>query len=238
MEILNKEVVEATKKKFSEELENSVTLIFFTQEPSRLIVPEHLKGQECLYCKETRQLLEEVSALSDKIKLNIYDFEGDKEKANEYGIDKIPATIILNEKDYGIRFFGIPSGYEYGSLIETMVEVSKGKTTLSQKTKDALKGIDKDIHIQVFVTPTCPYCSMAVILGHQFALESPFIKSEMIESTEFPHLAQKYNVFGVPKTVINETIFIEGAVPEEAFLEQVLKAQNPSEEKQATEEKT
>ena len=58
MEILNKEVTEATKKKFSEELENPVTLIFFTQEPSRLVVPKHLKGQECLYCKETRQLLE------------------------------------------------------------------------------------------------------------------------------------------------------------------------------------
>jgi len=226
MEILNKEVAEATKKKFSEELENSATLIFFTQEPSRLIVPEHLKGQECLYCKETRQLLEEVSALSDKIELNIYDFEGDKEKAQEYGIDKIPATIILEDKDYGIRFFGIPSGYEYASLIETIVDVSKGRTTLSQKTKEALKGIDKDIQIQVFVTPTCPYCSMAVRLGHQFAFESPFIKSEMVEATEFPHLAQKYSVMGVPKTVINETTFIEGAVPEEAFLEHILKAQS------------
>lgn len=231
MEILNKEVVEATKKKFNDELENSVNIIFFTQEPSRLIVPEHLKGQECLYCKETRQLLKEVSALSNEIKLNIYDFEGDKEKVDEYGIDKIPATIILNEKDYGIRFFGIPSGYEYASLIETIVDVSKGKTGLSQKTKEALKGVDRNIHIQVFVTPTCPYCAMAVRLGHQFALESSFIKSEMVESTEFPHLAQKYNVFGVPKTIINETVFIEGAVPEDTFLEQVLKAQNPPEEK-------
>jgi len=201
MEILNKEVIEATKKKFSEELENPVTLIFFTQEPSRLVLPEHLKGQECMFCKETRQLLEEVSSLSDKIKLNTYDFEGDKEKAKEYGIDKIPATVIMNEKDFGIRFFGIPSGYEYASLIETIID------------------------------PTCPYCPMAVRLGHQFALESPFVKSEMVESTEFPHLAQKYNVFGVPKTVVNETVFIEGAVPEDTFLEHVLKAQNPAEKK-------
>lgn len=229
MEILNKEVVEATKKKFNEELENSVTLIFFTQEPSRLVLPEHLKGQECMFCKETRQLLKDVSSLSDKIELTIYDFEGDKDKAEEFGIDKIPAVVIMNEKDLGIRFFGIPSGYEYASLIETIVDVSKSKTGLSQKTKDALQGIDKNIHIQVFVTPTCPYCSMAVRLGHQFALESSFVKSEMVESTEFPHLAQKYNVFGVPKTVINETIFIEGAVPEETFLEHVLKAQNPPE---------
>lgn len=224
MEILNKDVVEATRKKFSEELEGPVKLVFFTQEPGRLVVPEHLKGQECLFCKETKQLLEEVSAFSDKITLTTYDFVADKEKAAEYGIEKIPATIIMGEKDVGIRIFGIPSGYEYGSLIEAIVDVSKGKTNLSQKTRDALKEINKDIHIQVFVTPTCPYCSLAVRLGHQFALESPFIKSEMVEATEFPHLTQKYNVSGVPKTIINETKFIEGAVPEEAFLEHVLKA--------------
>lgn len=231
MEILNKEVKEATKKKLDEEMKEKVTLFFFTQEPSRLIVPNHLKGQECMFCKETRELLKEVSTLSDKIELTIYDFVGDKEKAAEYGIDKIPATIILGQKDYGLRFFGIPSGYEYSSLIEAILDVSKGKTELSQKTRETLKTIDKDIHLQVFVTPTCPYCSLAVRLGHQFALESPRIRADMVESTEFPHLAHKYNVFGVPKTVINENIFIDGAVPEETFLENVLKALNSKNQK-------
>ena len=231
MEILKKEVAEATKKKLDEEMEEKVTLLFFTQEPGRLIVPDHLKGQECLFCTETRELLKEVSALSDKIELVTYDFVGDKEKAAEYGIDKIPAIIILGQKDYGLRFFGIPSGYEYTSLIEAFIDVSKGNTSLSQKTIETLKTIDKDIHIQVFVTPTCPYCPMAVRLGHQFALESPRIRADMIESTEFPHIAHKYNVFGVPKTVINENIFIEGAVPEETFLEHVLKALNSQNQK-------
>ncbi len=132
----------------------------------------------------------------------------------------------MGQKDYGLRFFGIPSGYEYSSLIEAILDVSKGKTGLNQKTKDALKTIDKDIHIQVFVTPTCPYCPLVVHLGHQFALESPRIRADMVESTEFPHVAHKYNVFGVPKTVINENIFLDGAVPEETFLENVLKALN------------
>ncbi|GAI74868.1 unnamed protein product, partial [marine sediment metagenome] len=72
MEILNKEVVEATRKKFDEEMKEKVTLLLFTQEPSRLTVPDHLKGQECVFCKETRELLKEVSALSDKIELVIY----------------------------------------------------------------------------------------------------------------------------------------------------------------------
>jgi glutaredoxin-like protein len=233
MEILNKDVVEATRKKFDEELKEKVTIILFTQEPSRLVVPDHLKGQECVFCKETRELLKEVSSLSDKIELVIYDFSGDKDKAAEYGTDKIPATIIHGQKDYGIRFFGIPSGYEYASLIEAILDVSKGKTGLSQKTIEALKTIDKDIHIQVFVTPTCPYCPLVVHLSHQFALESPRIKADMIESTEFPHVAHKYNVFGVPKTVINENIFIDGNISEKTLLEHVLKAQSSEGQKEA-----
>jgi glutaredoxin-like protein len=156
----------------------------------------------------------------------VYDFVADKEKAAEYHVDKIPAIIIQGTEDYGIRFFGIPSGYEYMSLIEGIIDVSKGATGLSQKTKDALKSLQKDVHIQVFVTPTCPYCTMAVRLAHQFAVETPHVNGEMIEVTEFPHLAQKYSIFGVPKTVFNETLFLEGAVPEDVFLDHVIKAAN------------
>lgn len=226
MDILNKEVKEATQKKFDEEMQEKVTLLLFSQEPSRLIVPDYLKAHECLFCKETKELATEVRSLSDKISLELYDFLADKEKAEEYGIDKIPAIVPLGKEDFGIRFFGIPSGYEYMSFIESILDISKGKTSLSQKSKDALTAVDKDIHIQVFVTPTCPYCTTAVRLGHQFAIESSRIRADMVESTEFPHLARKYDVFGVPKTIINESLSLEGAVPEETFLEHVLKAVN------------
>jgi glutaredoxin-like protein len=228
MEILNKEVREATQKKFDGELENKVTILLFSQEQSRLVLPDSLKGQDCFFCKETKQLLEEVKALSDKIELLVYDYTADKEKVAEYKIDKIPATVIMGDKDCGIRFYGIPSGYEYTSLVEAIADVSRQRTELSPQTKDALKSIDNNIHIQVFVTPTCPYCTTAVRLGHQFALESPWIRADMVESTEFPHLANRFNVYGVPKTVVNETISFEGAVPEEEFLAQVLKAVSPA----------
>jgi glutaredoxin-like protein len=227
MEILNKEVREATKKKFDGDLENKVAILHFTQEPSRLVLPDSLKGQDCFFCKETKQLLEEVKALSDKIELLVYDYTADKEKAAEYKIDKIPATVIMADQDSGIRFYGIPSGYEYTSLVEAIADVSRRRTELSPQTKEALKSIDKNVHIQVFVTPTCPYCTTAVRLGHQFALESPWIRADMVESTEFPHLANRFNVYGVPKTVVNETVSFEGAVPEEEFLAQVIKAISP-----------
>jgi glutaredoxin-like protein len=224
MEILSQEVRQATKTKFDADLENKVTILHFTQEPSRLVLPDYLKSQDCFFCKETKQLLEEVKGLSDKIELLVYDFIADKEKAAEYGIDKIPGTVIMGEKDYGVRFFGIPSGYEYTSLIEAITDVSRRRTELSQPTRDALKAIDRAVHIQVFVTPTCPYCTTAVRLGHQFAMESSWIKADMVESTEFPLLANKFKVYGVPKTVVNETVAFEGAVPEEEFLARVLEA--------------
>jgi glutaredoxin-like protein len=227
MDILTKEVSEATRKKFSEELMVDVKLIHFTQEPSRLIVPDHLKGQECMFCKETKALVKDVCSLSEKIELVLYDFTADTDLVKEYGIDKIPATIITRNATKNVRFFGIPSGYEYTSFIEAIIDVSKGFTGLKPETKQALKGIDKNIHIQTFVTPTCPYCTMSVRLGHQFAHESFHIVADMIESTEFPHLAHKYNVAGVPRTIINESITIEGAVPEDIFLQNVLKAARP-----------
>jgi len=224
MEMLRTEVIEATQKKFSEDLMDKVTLVHFTQEPSRLIVPDYLRGQECMFCKETKELLTQIVALSDNLELILYDFVADKDKADDYGIDKIPATLIHGKKDYGIRFFGIPSGYEYMSLVEAITDVSKNESSLKQQTIETLQSINKDVHIQTFVTPTCPYCTMAVRLGHQFAIVTPRIKSDMVEATEFPHLIQKYNVVGVPKTIINETHAIEGAIPEEMFLEQILKA--------------
>jgi glutaredoxin-like protein len=191
-------------------LEQDVKLIMFTQQ------------LECQFCRETRQLLQEISDLSDKIKLQIYNFQLDKEPQQKYNIDKIPATIIEGEKDYGIRYYGIPSGYEFSSLLEDIVDVSQGKTNLSDESRQALAQIKKPVHIQVFVTPTCPYCPTVVRLGHKLAIENEHITADMVEATEFPHLAMRYNVSGVPRTIINENISIEGAVPEETFVDKVL----------------
>jgi glutaredoxin-like protein len=223
MAMLGKDVRDATQKKFDAELVEKVTMLHFTGEPSRLVLPESQGSQDGFFCKETRRLLEEVASLSDKIDLRILDFKAEAEKAAALGIDMIPATVLAGAREYGIRFFGIPSGYEYTSLLEALIDVSKGVTSLAPKTKEALKTVDRDIHIQVFITPTCVYCSRAVRLAHQFALESPFIKADMIESQEFPKLADRFNVRGVPKTVINGTSAIEGAVPEDVFLDHVLK---------------
>jgi len=127
-------------------------------------------------------------------------------------------------KDYGIHFYGIPAGYEFTSLIHDIMMVGSGDSGLSAETRQWTTGLVKPVHLQVFVTPGCPYCPQAVLLAHKLAMESDFIRADMVEATEFPHLAVKYDVMGVPRTVINEDIFVEGAVPEAALLKKVSEA--------------
>lgn len=213
MSIISKEDQDELHKIFSERLREDVNITVFTQE------------FECDYCKESRQLLTELAQLSNgKVRMQVYDLVKDGVKAKELKINKIPATIITGDKSYGIRYFGIPSGYEFSSLIDDIIDVSNRASRLSSITKEKLKLVSKPIHIQVFVTPTCPYCPRAVRLAHQFAMESQFIEADMIESIEFPQLANKYEVMAVPKVVINDGISFEGALPEPQFLDQVLLA--------------
>jgi len=197
-------------------LEAPVKIVVFTQK------------MECQYCKETRMIGEELAALSDKISLEVYDFEDDQEIAETYNIDKIPATIIMTggdqPRDYGIRYYGIPSGYEFSSLIEDIMMISSGESGLSAATKDVLGKLEKPVHLQVFVTPTCPYCPQAVLLAHKLAFESDKVKADMVEAIEFPHLSMKYQVQGVPRTVINETVHQEGAAPEAMLLAKLKEA--------------
>jgi len=211
MAFINETQQEKLKEQFKE-LSGDVKLIVFTQEI------------ECQYCRETRQLMEEVSALCDKISLEIYDFVKDKEKAKEYHIDKIPATVVEGKKDYGIRFYGIPAGYEFTSLINDIVTLSRDTTDLSEETKAALKKLEEPLHIQVFVTLTCPYCPGAVELAHKLAMESELITSDMVESAEFPVLSRKYKVMSIPKVIINGKEQFEGVLTEKEFVENLISA--------------
>jgi glutaredoxin-like protein len=201
MPLLNNEIVEQVKQELAD-LAGPVRMVVFTQE------------FECEYCAETRQLVEEIAALSDQIETEVYNFVVDAEKAGELGVDKIPAIAVIGEEDYGVRFYGIPAGYEFVSLLHAIKLVAAGKAELSDETLEVLAGVSDPVHVQVFVTPTCPYCQHSVMLAHQLAVASPHVQADMVEAQEFPHLSIKYQVMGVPRTVINEKTHIEGAVPE------------------------
>lgn len=215
MALLNDDIRQQVRDEFAN-MSGNVKLVMFTQE------------FECQYCSETRSLVEEVAELSDKISVEIYDQLGDKEIAEQYDIDKIPAVAIVADgddaKDYGIRLYGIPSGYEFSTLIADIVMVSNRDSGLDDATKQYVRELESPLHLQVFVTPTCPYCPQAVRLAHMMAMESDMVVGDMVEATEFPHLSQKYQVMGVPRTVINEDTFVEGAVPAPMLVDKVKQA--------------
>lgn len=198
------------KTDFKEKLDHPVKILMFTQEI------------ECRFCSDTRELVQELATLNDKIKVEIYDFVADAKKAKEYGVDKIPALVIIGKKDYGVKIYGIPYGYELQTLIQAIINVSKGKTDLANKTKSILAEVKVPVHIQVFVSLTCNHCPAAAAVAHKLAIESDFVRADVIDSSEFTPLAQKYAVMGVPKIIINEKIEFVGAFNEDLFAEHVL----------------
>ncbi len=215
------------KEMLNKLLQSQVRDIFFElREPVKILL---FRGPdfECEYCQQTEQLLKEVSAISDKLELEIFNNRVLDNPINNYRIENVPTTILTEKNnnqiiDHGIRFVGFPGGHEFSSLIYGILMISRRDSGLNEITREYLVSMDQPLLLQVFVTPTCPYCPQTVILAHQMAYESPLVNAEMIEATEFPDLSGKFGVSGVPHTVINGGIgSVVGAASEEMLLQKI-----------------
>jgi alkyl hydroperoxide reductase subunit AhpF len=173
------------------ELVHDVELLFFTRPRSGLAGPGR---PDCLTCDETRELLEQLADLSDRLHLTIHDLAADRDAATRYNVSAVP-TVLLRRAEAAhagavgssdgdpattiqaasaddrvagaegqlaraagaapnVRFLGEPAGYEFSTLVADIVDVSKGRTGLAPATLDAVRAVDRPVHIQVFVTPT------------------------------------------------------------------------------------
>jgi glutaredoxin-like protein len=201
-------------------LTRPVRILFFTQTIG------------CETCLQTREILDELPPLSDKIAVEEVNLVLDREKAAQYGIDRAPAVALTYAADAmngawvdsRIRFLGEPSGYEFITLVEAIRLVGGGASALSAENRARVASIGKPTVVQVFTTPTCPHCPRAVVLAYEMALASANVTAVGVEATEFPDLARRYMVTGVPKTIVNETVEILGALPQDDFIEQALSA--------------
>ncbi len=145
-QLLNDDITKQIREVF-EGLKNPVHIMFFGSQTN------------CDYCDDTRQLVEEVVALSDLLSIEIYDLEADADLAAKYNVDKAPGVVIAAKEgqqvtDFGVRLAGIPSGHEFTSLIQDILLVSNRDSGLNPQTREFLKGLEKPILLQVFVTPT------------------------------------------------------------------------------------
>lgn len=204
-------------EEFKKYVANDVDIVVFTT-----------SKMDCKYCKEAIELASEVSELSDRIHLIKYTLEDNKEEASKFKVEKAPTTIVTRHgsTDGRVRYSGLPSGYEFGSLIEDLKNVSKWEADISSKALEIIKKIDKPVSIKVFVTPTCPYCPKAVGTAHKFAILNPNITGEMVESLEFEAEAEEAGVSSVPHILINGEVEFVGAYPDDQFAEYVLEAYN------------
>ena len=125
-----------------QEVVNPVTIVHFTQELNLELGAE------------TLQLMKDLAPLSDKLSLQVFNFLLDREKVAQYGVDKVPATVIQNSKDYGIRFYGLPAGYEFSSILDAILAVSKGDSGLLSTSRAKLAQLSAPLHLEVFVIPT------------------------------------------------------------------------------------
>jgi glutaredoxin-like protein len=196
-------------------IEEPVRLLFFTQTfgaPDTVTI--------------AKQVLDEIVCLNDHLTLEEVNFVLEQDRARQYGVEQIPTIVLMKgDQDTRIRFLGAPAGYEFMSLIEAVILAGTNDSGLTPDSRALVaEHVTKPLNIQVFVTPTCPHCPRAVTLAHRLAVESPLITASCVEATEFMDLSRKFRVTGVPKTIVNGSIEILGALPEDQFVRTVVGA--------------
>ena len=196
-------------------IEEPVRLLFFTQTfgaPDTVAI--------------AKQVLDEIVCLNDHLTLEEVNFVLEQDRARQYGVEQIPTIVLLKgDQDTRIRFLGAPAGYEFMSLIEAVILAGTNDSGLTPDSRALVaEHVTEPLNIQVFVTPTCPYCPKVASLAHQAAVENGHVTADVVEIGEFPDLAAQYHVRGVPKIVMNDTVELVGAQPEAAFVDSILRA--------------
>jgi glutaredoxin-like protein len=227
MGFLPEEETQALREHLEEHLSAPVALDLFIKPTSRLWIPG---ARSCDTCDDTRALLQEVAALSDRMTLRVHDVAEDAVATEAKGVDAehLPVLVLLGAAQGRVRFLGMPTGLELGTLLSAILAVASGESGLSPATRTGLRDLGNDAHIRVFVTPTCPYCPRAARAAVQMAVASARVTVDVIAANEFPDLVDRYGVRGVPKTVINDTVEFVGAEPETDLLRHVLSAVRPA----------
>jgi glutaredoxin-like protein len=205
-----------------EPLQRNVEMLVYTS--SVLVVPgAEPAGEE----KATLQLLQEVASTSERLSVSTRTLGSDPSLAGR-GITRAP-TIIFREEGSerdNLRFIGIPAGYEFQTLVETLRMLGSGDSGLGEESAARIALIDQPVRLQAFVTPTCPYCPRAVLSSYRLALANDHLIAEGVEASEFPALAQRYQISGVPDTIIdgpNGQERVLGGQPDHVFVEAVMK---------------
>lgn len=184
--------------------------------PVKIVFFEQSIG--CETCAPTRRVLDQIVRDNPDVTLEVLNLVLDRDRAAEYGVDRVPAIIIAAAGGSRIRYYGAPLGNELPTLLQAISMAATGETGLTEQSRAQLSALTEPVSLQVFFTPTCVYCPQMISLANQVAIQSPLVSTVAIDATEFPDLVRRYHVNGVPKTVVNDTMEMMGAAPEEEFV--------------------
>lgn len=223
MSLLKPDDQKVLRERFAHEMVHPVQILLYTQ------------VLNCPTCPDAEMIADEIASLTDKVEVIKKNPVIERENTHVLDDGMLPAWVIrTTEHDYGIRYYGLPTGYEFSTLIETLIVLSRNETVLEPDIVNRILGLQQNHHVRVFVTPTCPYCPQMAFLAYQFAQVSPQIQADVIEASEFPNASARYQVRAVPRSIIDEHTFIEGAVPPDHLIEQLEELERKSADSENT----
>lgn len=208
-------------KREMSKLKNNVILKLFTDFKTQ---EDGTKKRRCMACEGTYELLKMIENFS-KGKLNIEEIstEENEKEAIKFKINKIPAILFVDENNKEIiRYLAHPTGSEFVPFLNSIQYFSGVRPYYTDQILTHLKKIEGG-NMKIFITPTCPYCPATVPVLTLFALVSKGkISAEIIDVNLNPDLGMKYNVQGVPMTVINEKEVIHGMFTPQDLLDKLV----------------
>ncbi len=204
---------------FDEHLQAPVKLLVFSQS---MRLPEDPLPIQHELCADAVEVMSEIADHSEHIDIQIAQFDQHRDLAAKYHIEQVPAIVVLpqdeSQPDPGLRFYGLPSHYEFLTFLDVLSGLSRNEADLQPGTLKSLEKLEHNVHIKVFYTQNCALCPMVTHLAYQFALASDKVFTESLDASEFPQYAEFYNVRGVPYIIVNEKLRKVGVRSEGDFL--------------------
>lgn len=211
------------RRTFRKDLKAPVKLLLITRTPSPISIP----GRDCPSCAQTRQLLEEVAAASPKLELEVIDFYGESQAAGDLSVARIPAILIGSDDPPRMVFYGIPLAHQMAAIVETIRAVSRGTSSLQNDTRRQLRRINRQMRMQVMVTPEDQASAEAAYLAFAMARESSCLYAEAVQLRDFPTLARSLGIQGVPTVILNDFHRLTAPVNESTLVERIMLAAGP-----------
>lgn len=194
-------------------MKNPVRLILFTRDVA------------CETCPAALELARAIKARAPKVALKVYDLVMDRDKAEQYGVQRVPAIVLQGVNDRSVRFSGLPEEVFLRIVLKTLLSISEGKVWFPDEILSTLSHLEKDVPIQVFVETGCPQCRPVAETAIGLALQSDLVSTDIVMANDFPDLIRKHSIKKLPRTVIGANLNMDGHVTESAFLEMIFEAE-------------